>query len=224
MREYSKTKSSAPPNPVYIPREQRSHNLKKKDPKPYSMRLDLLSLSSRPQRWISMFLRRKDSWRVFSGTWEKLSQDTIIYHCKPTVKYSENLSIIGPRSWQTFTLNLKFKILTDSLKPPEGGAIIYFLFMNERNYYSLHICLFKQKLELIKRYGGIWTTIAQREFPLKKNKEYYLSLTTKSGHHQIYIEGSKYLTANDSSIRRGCVGLGAKFCNIMYSQVFLSIP
>ena len=191
---------------------------------PLTSQIDLLSFPKGPRNWIPGFNRSHTAWRILSGKWERADQNNIIYRGQPSVKNPENISIIGDRSWKAFTLQVNFTILTNSIKPPEGGAIIYFLFKNTKNYYSLHFCLCKQRIEVIKRYKGIWTTLGQSDFHLRTQKDYFVSITTDSGIHQTKIDGANPITVTDLEIQKGCVGIGAKYCDLMLNEIVLNIP
>ena len=134
--------------------------------------LNLLSNFKGTQKWIPFSFRRENHWKILSGKWKIESPNRIIYLKQPNVKTSENISIIGSKNWADFNFKLRFKILTESIKPPEGGVILYYLFKNLYNFYSFHFCLSKQKIELIKRLRGTWSTIAEQTYDLETEKDY----------------------------------------------------
>ena len=109
------------------------HSEKKKN----TFTIDLLSRPKVSQNWIPLLQRRQNCWKVLSGKWKSESSNKIIYLREPKVTTGENFAIIGSRKWNDFTLQVKYKILNDSIKPPEGGTIIYFLVKNKKNFYSL---------------------------------------------------------------------------------------
>jgi len=163
-------------------------------------------------------------WKVFSGKWEVQASGSIQYLTEPRVTTGENLAIAGSPSWDQYQLDIKCKILTGSLKPPEGGAILYYFFKNINNYYSFHICIYKRKLEIIKRVQGAWSTIAEYDYDFIANEDYPISINVNSGIHQFMIDGHKQLEIIDNDISRGCVGIGAKYCDVEFSHVSVSIP
>jgi len=186
--------------------------------------IDLLTKPWRIQRWIPHLLRRQQYWKVFSGDWDRGLSDRIVFHKESPESGTENASVIGSSQWEQFTFKVKFKMISDSIKSPEGGVIMFFLFKNIKNHYSIHFCLFKQKIELIKRLHGTWTTIAERYYNFVTGKEYVAVVTTSSGAHQCHIDGANQIEAFDGDISRGCVGIGAKYCDIEFSHVSVMVP
>ena len=108
-------------------------------------KIDLLSAPQKTQRYLPHFLRQQNCWKIFSGKWKFELPNRVTYFREPKVKTGENISIIGSPNWTDFILKVRFKILTDSIRPPEGGTILYFHFKNFKNYYSCHVCLFKKR-------------------------------------------------------------------------------
>jgi hypothetical protein len=185
--------------------------------------IDLLSVGKARQRWIPQRLRRQDCWKVFSGKWMLELPDKIMYCKDSKVSIAENASVIGSHEWNGYSLKVSFRILSGSIKPPEGGVIIFFHFQDINNHYSFHFCLFKQKIELIKKHRGIWTTIAAQEYTLETGKDYLVSVTTGSGVHQCAINGINQIKEHDGDLSQGCIGLGAKYCDTEFNHVSISL-
>jgi hypothetical protein len=185
--------------------------------------IDLLSHFKVKPKWIPGFMYDAYSWKISSGKWEFKPLNKIICLSKPGAKFGENLSIFGFRDWRGYALEVRFKYLSESIRPPEGGAILYFLFRNTKNYYSIHYCLFKQKIEFIKRYQGVWNTLGARSYNFKTQEEYTTTIHTHSGFHHCQIEGSDLMKIHDEDISKGCIGIGAKYCDIEFSHISLSL-
>jgi hypothetical protein len=140
-----------------------------------------------------------------------------------TLNTGENISLIGSTAWSDFIFQVKFKILTESLRPPEGGVICYSHFKNFKNYYSFHFCHFKKKIEVIKRVFGVWSTIAYQDYDFISKKEFLITISSLSGVHQCWINGEKYLEVADRDVTGGCLGIGSKFCDVEFSHVSVSL-
>ena len=186
------------------------------------IKFDLLSANQGIHRWGPQFQRRRNSWKVYSGQWEVQSSVRLRYLCNPKVKTGENLSVVGSPRWNNFIFHANFKIFTDTLKPPEGGVILYFLFKNIKNFYSFHFCLFKQKIEYIKRIHGVWSSIAEQNYNIKAEKEYGIEISTISGIHSCRINGEELLLSGDKDIPKGRVGIGVKYCNAEFNHLSVS--
>ncbi len=185
--------------------------------------IDLLSCSSLTSKWIPKFMYGSSCWKVMSGEWDVRKPNTIVFRKDAEVKTGENYSIIGPSTWSDYILNVKVRVLSDSLKPPEGGALIYYRFKNVKNNYSVHICIAKKRIEIIKRYRGNWSTIAGQDFDVETMKEYDIGITAHESVHQLQINGKKQMEIIDNDILSGCVGLGMKYCDVEYSRALVSI-
>jgi len=179
---------------------------------------NLFSNPSITHKWIPFFLSSQYSWKVLSGKWQIESPNRIVYLKQPNVKTGENLSIIGSKYWTDFNFKVSFQILTESIKPPEGGVILYFLFKSINNFYSFHFCLFKQKVELIKRLRGSWTTIAEESYDFETHKDYSVIINTNSDIHQCKINGTNVIQKRDADISKGCIGIGMKYCDVEFSH------
>ncbi len=185
--------------------------------------VNLLSSPAVRHKWFSQFMRRKDRWEVFSGMWELKSSDKLIYLKEPKVETGENIAVIGSSEWSNLTLQVRFSMLTGSIKPPEGGVIIYVLFRNIRNYYSYHLCLFKKKVELIKRFRGTWSTVAEQDYDFEPGKDYQVNIDADSGIHRFQINGTNHMEIYDGDILNGVIGIGVKYCDAEFNEVSVSI-
>ena len=186
--------------------------------------LDLLSDHSKIRRYIPQFLRRENDWKVYSGKWIVESPDKITCRREPRVTTGENISITGSSRWSNIIFKATVRMLNESLKPPEGGTIIYFNFKNIRNFYSFHFCLYKQKVEFFKRCHSDWTLLAEQPYDLQSMECYSIRISTKFGHHQCSINGATVLSTHDSDISHGYVGIGAKYCDVEFSRLSVSVP
>lgn len=184
---------------------------------------NLLSNPNIAHKWIPRFLSSQNYWKVLSGKWQIESPNRIIYLKYPNVKTGENISIIGSKNWADFNFKVRFKILTQSIKPPEGGVILYYLFKNLYNFYSFHFCLSKQKIELIKRLRGTWSTIAEQTYDFETQKDYSVIINTILGMHQCKINGTNVIQKRDTDILKGCIGIGTKYCDIEFTHVSVSL-
>ena len=134
------------------------------------------------------------------------------------MKNGENLSIIGSKNWANFNFRIRFKILTESIRPPEGGVILYFLFNSINNFFSFHFCIYKQKIELIKRFRGSWRTLAEQRHHLETQKDYSVMINTISNVHQCLINGTNVIQTRDTDISKGCIGIGVKYCDVEFND------
>ena len=181
--------------------------------------IELISRPVSKSRWIPNFLRKQLSWKIYSGTWKNRTSNSFEYINAPKITTGENISIIGSNKWDNYKLQMRFKLLTTSIKPPEGGVIIYYLFKNIRNYYSIHFCVSKQRIELIKRIQGVWNTIDKNNFDLKTHQDYWINIDNNSGMHSCNIDGVTYFRKKDTDLSQGCIGIGTKYCDTEFANI-----
>jgi hypothetical protein len=201
---------------ILVTRHEQGHALSDQ------LTMDLLSKPGIKSFWIPRMFCGKERWKVISGTWR--SQDIrgtfLLQEHQAAV---ENIAVIGSRRWRDYRFDVSLEIVSDSVKPPEGGAILYYQIKNPVNFHSLHICIAKRKLELIRRRGTVWTTIAERVFPVTKFRRYRIGVSTCRGQHQVTIDGDTLLECQEPEDSCGYVGVGTKYCDLLFTDAQLSL-
>jgi hypothetical protein len=170
---------------------------------------------SRP-RLISRGFRR---WRILSGSWEKTGESRIVHRGTEKVKHGESIAVWGPSIWKEMSFTVTFKFLSNTGKPPEGGAILFFLFRNPRNHCSFHFCLFKKKIQMIRRVRGSWGILDECDCDLDVGREYSATVRSRSGIHACRLDGLDCLQIVDREIPRGALGIGGKYCDVEFSEL-----
>ena len=187
------------------------------------MEIDLLADSKIKPKWVPNCFSGKKWWRTYTGKWKLESHPKKLFINEAKLKAVENISVIGYSNWKDFSLKIRFKILTASMKPPEGGVIIYFLFRDRMNFYSIHFCEFKKKFEFIKRYKGNWSTLADQNSVFELQKDYWVTISTFAGRHTCIIDENDSFTIFDDDISSGCVGVGAKYCSTEFNHLSVKL-
>lgn len=186
--------------------------------------IDLLSHEITRPSWTRMFVRSQNHWNPFSGSFCRDSSNKMIYRANPNVKTGENICVTGPSNWNEFTYQVRFRLLTDSLIPPQGGVILYYLYKSMRNYYSLHFCVVKKSIEAIKRIQGKWITTFEHEYHITPNKDYCVQIRVTPGKHDCLIDGESLFSIEDLDILKGCVGVGVKYCDAIFNHISVFLP
>ncbi|MBP1608218.1 MAG: Pectate lyase [Acidobacteria bacterium] len=161
-------------------------------------------------------------WKVLSGTWRIQGPQEVLYLQAPERNTGENIAVIGSHNWAGYELEATVSILGKSIKPPEGGAILYYHFRNPKNYCSLHLCISKGKLEVIKRFRGEWSILAEREFFLETQRKYQITIRTGSAIDTIRINSEIQFEIHRQDIPAGCVGVGIKYCDVVFARLYLT--
>lgn len=179
--------------------------------------IDLLLNPPVTPKWMPQVLCGQNRWKVYSGIWDGTS-DRIVYRKDPEVMTGENIAVTGSAQWSNYGLRAVFRILTASIRPPEGGVILYYHFENMNNHYALHFCHVKNTLELIKRVRGAWSTVAAQDFSIETQKDYEVVIDTGGGCHSFLINGAEVLKTVDRDIMQGRIGIGMKYCDVEFSR------
>jgi hypothetical protein len=114
---------------------------------------------------------------------------------------------------------VSFRFLSNTSKPPEGGAILFFRFRNPRNHCSFHFCLFKKKIQMIRRLRRSWRILEERDCDLDVGKQYSATIRSEAGVHTCQLDELSRLRVVDRAIPRGSVGIGGKYCDIEFADL-----
>jgi hypothetical protein len=189
--------------------------------------IDLLSRAHAAPIWLPRAILGEKSWKNYSGKWQAEDDGRIVYLPEHEVRTGENIAVIGSTNWEDYRVEAAITILTDSAKPPEGGAILYHHFRNMKNYRSFHLCIFKKQIEIIDRVEGIWEMVAVQDYGFELHRRYTVTVCSSAGRNCYFLDGVKLLETNDRRLMRGCVAIGIKFCMIAIdraSVVFMEKP
>jgi hypothetical protein len=138
---------------------------------------------------MSRFRAPAEGWKIFSGNWVKNSGIGVRLEAEKKASLGESMAIIGP-GWTDVEFRVSFKFLSDTIRPPDGGAIIFFLVRNSTNHLAFHCCVAKKRIQLFKRTRGIWTMLGENSFDFRLGREYDVQIKTCSGVHECRVDGS----------------------------------
>jgi hypothetical protein len=168
------------------------------------------------------FLRRPENWKIVSGSWTSAMQPQVRLNGEGTDGQIESMAVIGRRDWSNIELRVRFKFLSDTMRPPDGGAIVFFLARNRNNHMAFHFCMGKDSIQLFKKVHGIWAMVGETRFEFQLNRQYAAEIRSGSGIHRCLMEDGTCLQANDPDISRGCIGIGGKFCIVEFDWLSVS--
>jgi hypothetical protein len=181
-------------------------------------------LSTFPPRKIPILARlwRGRNWNVISGSWSRESLTGVRLNAARDAEHLESMAIFGPRDWKTIELRARFRFLTDTIRPPDGGAILFFLARNQNNHLAFHYCVGKNKVQLFKKAHGVWTLLSDRSFEFQLNREYVTEVRSHFGIHECVMDDGTRLRTCDLEIPCGCIGIGGKYCDVEFSWLSFS--
>jgi hypothetical protein len=167
-------------------------------------------------KWIPEFIRPPHYWKIRSGNWHLDSNRALILTHKPIKQTDENMALTGHSFWRDYQFDLRFKFITDSSKPPDGGVIIYYFLNDLKNFYSFHLCLVKKQIEFVKRHKGSWYSGINKPFIFALNKDYCVRIIARHGFHKCQINDTILLINNELEMSKGCIGIGVKYCDAIF--------
>jgi hypothetical protein len=167
------------------------------------------------------FLRPWDRWKIISGDWTKQLTAVRLDGNDPA-NQGESLAILGRRDWTHIEFQAGFRFLTGTIKPPDGGAILFFLARNTNNHLAFHFCIGKNRIQLFKKARGTWAMLGEETFEFELNKHYTAKIRTESGVHHCLMDDGTCLQIEDSEIFRGRIGIGGKLCSIEFDWLSLA--
>ncbi len=180
-------------------------------------------LSSFPARAgrFSRFLARDEDWKIIAGRWARKPDSCVVMKTEDKPGAGESMAVIGP-SLSDIDLRVRFTLQTDTIRPPDGGAIIFFLVRNAQVHLSFHFCVAKNRIQLFKRTRRVWTMLGEGKFAFGLNREYDVQVRSRLGLHECRMEDGTTVQAKDGQLERGCTGIGGKLCDVEFSHFWAS--
>ncbi len=160
-------------------------------------------------------LRRADDWDVISGRWVRESDCSVVLNGNG--EEVESMAVTGSRKWSSIELRARFRFLSGTVRPPDGGAILFFLARNAANHLAFHYCVGKNRVQLFKKARGVWTMLGEQNFVFELNRDYLAEIRSRPGAHECLMEDGTHLRFDDHEVSRGRVGIGGKFCAVRFS-------
>ncbi|MCR2804548.1 DUF1080 domain-containing protein [Paenibacillus sp. SCIV0701] len=146
-----------------------------------------------------------DGWTTQYGNWSVVTDSgSPVYYQSST---SEGRSSAGSQSWTDYSVQAKVKVdnWNGSNRTYVAGR-----YQDGNNYYAASLYNSSGgKLEIRKKVGGSSTTLATKSYALSSGTWYTVKLELNGSALSMYVNGQLELTANDSSLSSGGIGLVA---------------
>lgn len=158
-------------------------------------------------------------WTSTSGTWSVI-QDSGSYTYAQTSS-EEGRTSAGNQAWTDYSVQAKVKI--DNFNGT-NRTYVAGRYQDGNNFYAASLYNSGSgKLELRKKVSGSTTTLATVDYPIAAGTWYTVKLTMSGSAITMHLNGTQVLTAADSSLTSGAVGLisfktAAKFDNVIVSD------
>ncbi len=162
-----------------------------------------------------------DGWTVYSGTWQTAIDGTTVY--EQTQKNVERtVSIAGNTNWTDYVFRAKVKPVFPPGTPPNTGAILFFRFQDNSNYYFLFMDEDEDQLLLYRRIGGVEEQIGLSvSITLVGNQWYDVRIKVEDQTINIWINSTQYFIDQESggTLTTGAIGVGTKRYRCRFDDV-----
>lgn len=161
-----------------------------------------------------------DGWTTQYGSWSVVtdSGSPVFYQSSTT----EGRARAGNASWTDYSVEAKVKVdnWNGSNRTYVAGR-----YQDGNNYYAASLYNSSGgKLEIRKKVNGSTTTLAAKNFALSAGTWYTVKLVLNGSQLQMYVDGQLQLTATDSSLSSGGIGLIAYKTVSKFDQVTVEDP
>ena len=186
-------------------------------PQPAHTEANLLSLFPAQAGWFSRLLAGDKDWKLISGSWVRTPGSRVVLKADLAPGAQESMAVIGA-SLRGIDLSVRFNLNTDTVRPPDGGAIVFFLVQNPRSHLSFHFCVAKRRIQLFKRTRESWTMLGEERFAFEVKREYDVRVRSRLGLHECMMEDGTSVQAKGDQFERGSIGIGGKLCEVEFSH------
>ncbi len=146
-----------------------------------------------------------DGWSTQNGSWSVVTDSgSPVYYQSST---SEGRASTGSSSWTNYSVEARVKV--DNWN---GSNRVYVAgrYQDGNNFYAASLYNSTGgKLEIRKKVGGSSTTLATKDYTLSTGTWYTVKLELNGSTLNMYVNGQLQLTASDSSLSSGGIGLVA---------------
>jgi hypothetical protein len=166
------------------------------------------------------------NWTLLSGSWsltDDVSGDTIDVSNKVLKQSGTGIAeTVTGSTYSNATITIAVKAYDKKMANASAGLVAR-ANADFSNKYTLRINFDLNKVQLYKQLGSIWTNIGEADMTATPGTWYLLKLEMKGSSLKGYVNGVKKISASDSSLTSGYIGLRtynqtAVFDNILVSS------
>ncbi|HAN44485.1 MAG TPA: pectate lyase, partial [Ruminococcaceae bacterium] len=159
------------------------------------------------------------NWTATNGTWSVVNDGSAVYYKSGT---NEGRAYRGDMTWTNYSVQADVKI--DNFNG-SNRAMVCARYKDGNNYYA--VSLYNKNggtIEIRKKVSGSSSTIAEASAPLAAGTWYTVKIEVNGSTIKAYLNGVEKLSATDTALTAGAVGLvpykvAAKYDNIIVSQI-----
>ncbi len=156
-------------------------------------------------------------WGIQYGTWSVvLDNGSYVYYQSSS---SEGRTWIGSASWNDYSVVSKVKIENFN---GSNCALICARYKDGNNYYAASLYNSSEgKLQIRRKTKGSTKILVSKTYPITTGVWYTVKLEVKGNQINMYVNGELELTATDSSLTSGGIGLIANKIQAKYDDVIV---
>ncbi len=158
-----------------------------------------------------------NGWSTQNGNWSVVQDGgSYVYYQSST---SEGRAYTGSSSWTNYAVQTRVKV--DNFNG-SNRAYVCARYTNGNNYYAASLYNSSGgKLEIRRKVSGSSSTLASKNYPLTTGSWYTVKLEVSGSTLRMYVNGNLELTATDSNLTSGGIGLVAYKVVVKYDDVLV---
>jgi hypothetical protein len=156
-------------------------------------------------------------WTTTGGTWAVVTDGSKVYQQSNSAA-SDTHAIKGNTAWTNYTLSAKVKV--DGFDSGGyAGVGLDARYTDANNYYSFQYYKLTGQLKIQKKVGGVFTALASKNYAFTTGNWYTMKAVVNGGNLEYWVNGNLELSATDTSLTAGEIGLNAHRANAKFDDV-----
>jgi hypothetical protein len=165
-------------------------------------------------------------WTVLTGSQFALAPSGTTQVWRQSSTAGDAGAVLDASDWTNQSIQAEIKPTAVSTSGTDRWVGLMTRRSDASNYYYVTLRA-SGVIQLKRRVGGVFTTLASATFPWTLNRNYRLRLESAGDLHQVYVDGVKLLSARDSQLTHGRAGLlsyrtAADFDNVIVAPAPLA--
>lgn len=158
-------------------------------------------------------------WTTTGGTWAVVTDGSKVYQQSASAA-TDTHALNGNAGWTNYEVSSKVKV--DAFDPGGyAGVGLDARYQDANNSYSFQYYKLTGQLKIQKEIGGVFTTLAVKSYPFATGTWYTLKAVLNGSNLEFWVNGNLELTATDTSLSSGKIGLNAHRANAKFDDVIV---
>lgn len=153
---------------------------------------------------------------VVSGAWSVIDDGSKVYKTNATDSLSR--SVAGDASWTDYEIETRVKVNSWGSEVFRTAGILA-RYVDTNNYYIFGYDVPSGVLKIKKKVGGTQIELTSKSFAFQTGTWYIMKAVLSGSSLKLYVNGTEELTATDSSLSAGKVGLISAFGDARFDYI-----